>query len=74
MKLGKLFDETAMFSLGAGAALFGAGFAYLGATAVRKNLHKNFVVGGVMMGAGTLFAHAGSQVAVGAIQRLVGKR
>lgn len=70
MKFKKLMDETAMFSLGAGAAMFGTAFAYIGASAARKN----FVAGGMSMAAGAVLAHIGSQVAIGAVQRIAGKR
>lgn len=70
MKITKILDETAMFGLGAGAAMFGASFAYIGASATQKN----FVAGAMSMGAGAVLAHIGSQVAIGAIQRMAGKR
>lgn len=69
-KIMKVLDETAMFSLGAGAALFGSAFAYIGASGARKN----FVVAGLMMGAGAYLAYVGSQVAIGAAQRTVATR
>lgn len=70
MKIKKILDETAMFGIGAGAAMFGASFAYIGATVVRQN----FAAGGFSMAAGAVLTHIGSQVAIGAVQRAAALR
>lgn len=64
----KIFDEIAMTALGAGFALAGGSMVYIGATSVKKNLYA----AGMSMTIGATFAHIGSQVAIGAVERMRG--
>lgn len=70
MKIKNLIDETAMYSMGMGMAMFGVSFAYIGALVTRKN----FIAGGLSMGAGAILTHVGTQIAIGAVRRVAGKR
>lgn len=63
-------EEIPMVTLGTGTALMGSSLVVIGIMAAKKNLHS----AGVVMAFGAFFAHAGYQVTIGAVERIMGKR
>lgn len=68
--LKKLLSELPMFGFGAGVAVAGASLAFIGVYGIKKN----FVASSLLMGGGAWATYFGSQVAVGAIERVRGLR
>jgi hypothetical protein len=66
----KLLSELPMLGFGAGVAVAGASLAFIGLYGVRKN----FYIGGMIIGGGALASGWGSQIAIGAIERVRGLR
>lgn len=64
----KLLNELPMIGFGAGIAVAGASFAMIGIYGVKKNFYMSALV----MGSGAWAAHFGTQVAIGAVERVRG--
>ena len=69
MKIKKIFDEITMIGLGGGVAVAGASSVIIGLQVVKKNPYG----AGIAMVFGAMFAQVGSQVALGAIERIRGQ-
>jgi hypothetical protein len=72
VKIQKVLEELPMAGVGAGLAVAGISTVSIGFQAMRQT--KNFYAAGVMMTFGALFAQVGSQIAIGSVERMMGKR
>jgi hypothetical protein len=64
----KFLNELPVIGLGTGFAISGISATVIGIHGVKKNPYY----AGVLMAGGTWFAHVGSQIAIGAVERIRG--
>lgn len=70
MLMKKILNELPMIGFGGGVAVAGASVVVIGLGAVKKDV----ITSGFTMAVGAFFAHFGTQVTIGAIERVRGLR